>query len=125
MKNLRYLQDDLRAEKLHLNSLGNLDCMAPVAQNILGPEAALDTTVGHPALAGMDTLVGRHLVKNFVLDRETVHYTLAADCNQIAYLFGWSQHLKRINRSFQYFYLDYNTKIIIVKTSLIRNIFTL
>ena len=64
-----------------MNSLGNLDCTAPVAWNILEPGVALDTTVGHPALAGMDTLVGRHLVKNFVLDRETVHYTLAADCN--------------------------------------------
>ena len=96
IETLRHLLDNRHVEELHLNSQGNLDYMAPVAWNILDPEAALDTTVGHPALAGMDTLVGRYLVKNFVLDRETVHYTLAADCNLIAFVFDLSRHLKEL-----------------------------
>ena len=83
-----------------MNSQGNLDYMAPVAWNMLDPGVALDIMVGPHSSIGMDILVGRHLVANFVLGRETVHYTLAADCNLIAFVFGLSQYLKRITRSF-------------------------
>ena len=64
-------------------------------------EVAFDTKVEHCAWNGVDIRAVNELVKNFVLDKEIVHYSLVAvidvdDCSFVGLVLGSRLRLKII-----------------------------